>query len=162
MDVFTCTVMLMRYLIFRQFWVNRLYGLRALYKPAMGQLPPWKKSFCVRGGCLKVTLLKRNTTHDFLYSRGRYLLPTSMDKQSFGARDRYLNLASTGNVLHMRYLLLAQNHMPIPEMPFFKTLLMNKRIPFRYLLLSNAKCHMHKWPDTNISFCGKLIYLLLA
>ena len=53
-------------------------------------------SFGARGGNLKVTLFKRNTTQDFLCARGRYLLPTSMDKQSFGARGRYFNLASKG------------------------------------------------------------------
>ena len=94
------------------------------------------KSFGARGGYLRVTLFKRNTTQDFFCARSRYLLLTSMDKQSFGARGRYLlltsmdkqffrargrylNLASKGNVLHMRYLLLARNLTPISEIPFF-------------------------------------------
>ena len=28
-------------------------------------------------------------------------------------------------------------------------------MPFGYLILSNTRCHMPKWPDTNISFCSK-------
>ena len=77
------------------------------------------KSFGARGGYLRVTLFKRNTTQDFLCARSRYLLLTSMDKQFFRARGRYLNLASKGKVLHMRYLLLARNLTPISEIPFF-------------------------------------------
>ena len=77
------------------------------------------RSFGARGGYIKVTLFMRNTTQDFVCARGRYLLLTSMDRQSFGARGRYVNLASTENVLHMIYLLLAPNLTPISEMPFF-------------------------------------------
>ena len=42
-----------------------------------------------------------------------------MDKLSFGARGRYLNLASKGNVLNMGYLLLARNLTPTSEITFF-------------------------------------------
>ena len=39
------------------------------------------ESFGARGRYLKFTLFKRNATQDFICARGRYLLPTTMDKQ---------------------------------------------------------------------------------
>ena len=44
------------------------------------------ESFGVKGRFLKVALFKGNTTQDFLCTRGSYLLPTIMDRQSVGTK----------------------------------------------------------------------------